>query len=69
MVTVENNENLDPLQGTQGVENNKTVISSIVYTEEERIKIANTEDLHKIFVRILKRDTSVLPVYRRMYCS
>jgi len=34
MVTVENEEN---------EENNKTIISSIVYSEEERIKIANTD--------------------------
>jgi len=34
MVTVENEENK---------ENNKTIISSIVYSEEDRIKIANTD--------------------------
>ena len=34
MVTVENKEN---------PEDNKTIISSMVYTEEERIKIANTD--------------------------
>ena len=34
MVIVENNENPDPLQGTQGVENNKSIISGITYSEE-----------------------------------
>ena len=50
MVTVENKEN---------PENNKSIISSMVYTEEERIKIANTEDLHKIFVKMLKREDTI----------
>jgi len=50
MVTVENEEN---------EENNKTIISSIVYSEEERIKIANTEDLHKILSKILKREDKI----------
>jgi len=53
MVTVENEEN---------EKNNKTIISSIVYSEEDRIKIANTEDLHKILSKILRRDTSVYRV-------
>ena len=50
MATVENKEN---------PEDNKTIISGITYSEEERIKIANTEDLHKIFVRILKREDTI----------
>jgi len=50
MVTVENEEN---------EKNNKTIISSIVYSEEERIKIANTEDLHKILSKILKREDKI----------
>jgi len=50
MVTVKNEEN---------EENNKTIISSIVYSEEERIKIANTEDLHKILAKILSREDKI----------
>jgi len=50
MVTVENEEN---------EKNNKTIISSIVYSEEERIKIANTEDLHKILAKILSREDKI----------
>jgi len=50
MVTVENEEN---------EKNNKTIISSIVYSEEDRIKIANTEDLHKILSKILKREDKI----------
>ena len=50
MATVENKEN---------PEDNKSIISGITYSEEERIKIANTEDLHKIFVKILKREDTI----------
>jgi len=50
MVTVENKEN---------EENNKTMISSMVYSVEDRIKIANTEDLHKILAKILSREDKI----------
>ena len=59
MADLENDESLENNNEDNNLENNKTVISSITYSEEERIKIANTEDLHKIFVRILKREDTI----------
>jgi len=50
MVTVENEEN---------EKNNKTVISSITYSEEERIKISNNDDIHKILAEILRKENKI----------
>ena len=70
MADLENNENLDPLchrhttcsvqtQDVQGVEDDKVFISRITYSEEDRIKIANTEDLHKILADILCKENKI----------
>ena len=49
MADLENDESLE----NNNEENNKTVISSITYSEEERIKISNNDDIHRILAEIL----------------
>ena len=59
MADLENDESLENNNEDNNLENNKTVISSITYSEEERIKISNNDDIHRILAEILCKENKI----------